>query len=101
MIAYWALVVHALVATPLHAQGAEYPYCAQYADGTSLSCGFSSLSMCNESVSGVGGVCILNPRGSQPAYGRRQSRFYAPPPPPPLPLFGFGQSPFYAPVPPP
>src|ERR1700691_2270165 len=99
MIAYWALVVHALVATPLHAQGAEYPYCAQYSDGTSLNCGFSSLSMCNESVSGVGGVCIINPRGSPPAFGRSGPRFSARPPPPPL--FGFGQSPFYAPVPPP
>jgi hypothetical protein len=52
---------HLFMISPLPAQ--SYPYCAQYSDGTSLDCSFSSLSMCNQSVSGVGGICILNPRG--------------------------------------
>ena len=50
-----------LIVSPLHAE--SYPYCAQYSDGSSLDCSFSTLSMCNQSVSGVGGICILNPRG--------------------------------------
>lgn len=56
---------HLFMISPLHAQ--SYPYCAQYSDGTSLDCSFSSLSMCNQSVSGVGGICILNPRGPDPS----------------------------------
>jgi hypothetical protein len=48
----------------LHAQGSfpTYPYCAQYSDGSSLDCSYSTLSMCYQSVTGVGGTCINNPR---------------------------------------
>ena len=46
-----------------------YPYCAQFEDGSSRDCGFSTLQMCEASVTGVGGLCINNPAG--------------PPPPPP------------------
>jgi Protein of unknown function (DUF3551) len=46
-----------------------YPYCALFEDGTSRDCGFSTLQMCEASVTGVGGLCINNPAG--------------PPPPPP------------------
>jgi len=54
-----------LIIPELHAQqaGEAPPYCAQYADGTSLDCEFSSLQMCEQSVTGVGGVCIDNPSG--------------------------------------
>jgi hypothetical protein len=45
--------------TPLHAQQA--PYCAQFSDGTSPSCTFATLQQCDASISGVGGVCNLNP----------------------------------------
>ena len=50
---------------PLRAQnfGSPYQYCAQFDDGTSPDCSFSSLQMCEQSVTGVGGVCILNPSG--------------------------------------
>jgi hypothetical protein len=56
------LLGHLLTFASVHAQG--NPYCAQYSDGASLDCSFSSLSMCEQSVSGVGGICILNPRGA-------------------------------------
>ena len=46
-----------------------YPYCALFEDGSSRDCGFSTLQMCEASVTGVGGLCINNPAG--------------PPPPPP------------------
>jgi hypothetical protein len=68
--------------SPLHAQ--NYPYCAQYDDG-SEDCSFSSLSMCNQSVTGVGGTCGLNPRvsGSSAASAGPPSfnPAYVPPPP--------------------
>ena len=72
-----------MIISPLRAQ--SYSYCAQYSDGTSLDCSFSTLSMCNQSVSGVGGICILNPRGPGPSAasaGRAPfNSTYVPPPP--------------------
>ncbi len=94
-ILLWAVIVTILVgagATPLHAQGSipTYPYCAQYSDGTSLDCSFSTLSMCYQSVTGLGGVCIDNPRASSVALGNPQHPFglpyaFAPSPLPPPP----------------
>jgi Protein of unknown function (DUF3551) len=69
MTVHWIIVFSQLLMTsPLQAQG-QYPYCAQFSDGTSADCGFSSLQMCERSVTGVGGVCNLNPAGPpvQPA----------------------------------
>jgi hypothetical protein len=43
-----------------------YPYCAQFEDGSSRDCGFSTLQMCEQSVTGVGGLCINNPAGPPP-----------------------------------
>jgi hypothetical protein len=68
-----------------------YPYCAQFSDGTSLDCGFSTLQMCEASVTGVGGLCLNNPAG--------------PPPPPPQLASGplqlpDAQAPLQAPPPP-
>lgn len=85
-----AVLIACVLNTPLRAQqpSGPYPYCAQYSDGTSLDCGFSSLAMCEQSVTGVGGVCIDNPGG--PGNG-----------PPSSSLFGMGRPAFYAPVPPP
>jgi hypothetical protein len=70
--------------SPLFAQ--SYPYCAQYDDeGSSLDCSFSTLSMCEQSVSGVGGTCTVNPRGPSPSsVGAGALSFnptYVPPPP--------------------
>jgi hypothetical protein len=77
------LLGYLLMVSSLHAQ--TDPYCAQYSDGSSLDCSFSTLSMCNQSVSGVGGICILNPRGPGPsAAGAGPPPFnstYVPPPP--------------------
>jgi Protein of unknown function (DUF3551) len=77
------LIGHLLVISPLHAQG--NPYCAQYSDGASLDCSFSNLSMCEQSVTGVGGVCILNPRAAEPSSVSvtplSSNSSYVPPPP--------------------
>ena len=44
----------------------HYPYCALFEDGSSRDCGFSTLQMCEASVTGVGGLCINNPAGPPP-----------------------------------
>jgi hypothetical protein len=103
---YWLSVVGCLLTlSPLHAQSgfSTLPYCAQYTDGSSLDCSFSTLSQCYQSVSGVGGVCIDNPTASASASASAPQRpfgspyAFAPsavPPPPaqqsqgPLPLPG-------------
>jgi hypothetical protein len=59
--------------TPAKAQ--NYPWCAQYSDGTgSKNCGFVSFQQCLADVSGVGGFCIQNST-YQPAAGPGASRF--------------------------
>jgi hypothetical protein len=79
-----ALLGHLLTFSSLHAQG--NPYCAQYSDGTSLDCSFSTLSMCEQSVSGVGGICILNPRGAGSSSANVPAQTFNPSyvPPPPM-----------------
>ena len=62
-----------LVASPARAQS----YCAQFNDGSSPDCGFSTLQQCLASTTGVGGVCLRN------AYPQSSSNSS---PPPPLPL---------------
>jgi hypothetical protein len=73
--------------TALYAQGngAPAPYCAQFSDGTSPNCSFATLQQCNASVSGVGGVCNLNPAApyQPPSPGQSSPPFNpmaAPPP---------------------
>jgi hypothetical protein len=75
--------------TALHAQQA--PYCAQFSDGTSPNCSFATLQQCNASISGVGGVCNLNPATpyQPPTPARYRYQYQQPfnpmamPPPPP------------------
>lgn len=87
MAMHWiGLVGHLIMASPLHAQG-QYAYCAQFSDGTSPDCGFSTLQMCERSVTGIGGVCLLNPAGPpvQPATAAQSPTSFnsvAVPPPP-------------------
>jgi hypothetical protein len=91
---------HFLTTLSLHAQGgfSINPYCAQYNDGSSLDCSFSTLSQCYQSVSGVGGVCIDNPRAGTTAQAG-SSRFSLTPQPPFGSPYAFAPAP--APPPPP
>jgi hypothetical protein len=91
---YWLGFFGYLLTLPqLHAQGgfSTLPYCAQYTDGSSLDCSFSTLSQCYESVSGVGGVCIDNPTAAGTASAANPQRpfgspyAFAPSPVPPPP----------------
>jgi hypothetical protein len=75
--------------SPLYAQRGDqnYPYCAQYSDGSSqVDCSFSTLSMCYQSVTGVGGTCINNPRSGASVPARNSEFAFGPAPvqPPPL-----------------
>jgi hypothetical protein len=90
MIRHWIIFAACLTTTlaTTSASHAQTPYCAQYSDGSSLDCGFSSLQMCEQSVTGVGGVCIQNPYGANSAPNTNagfQGAFgFTPVPPPPL-----------------
>jgi uncharacterized protein DUF3551 len=94
VLAFILTFSYILTLSPLHAQGdfSTPPYCAQYADGTSLDCSFSTLSQCYESVSGVGGVCIDNPTAAGAASAANPQRPFGSPyafapssvPPPPM-----------------
>jgi hypothetical protein len=63
-IVFSGLVIAAiLVATPHKVEARDdYPWCAQFTDGSGVfSCAFVSFSQCLATVSGVGGLCMLNP----------------------------------------
>ena len=46
------------LSAPAMAQSPLYPWCAQYEEGTN--CGFTSLSQCQQALSGNGGSCEPN-----------------------------------------
>ena len=80
----------ATMTTALHAQGNGGPaqYCAQFSDGTSPDCSFATFQECDASVSGIGGVCNINPAAtSLPSPPQNPLPFdpMAVPPPPLLP----------------
>jgi hypothetical protein len=64
---------YAGMTTALHAQQA--PYCAQFSDGTSPNCSFATLQQCDASISGVGGVCNLNPASTYQAPPRARYQY--------------------------
>jgi len=55
----------------------DYPVCLQALsdNGGYIECGYTSLAQCNQSASGRGGYCLMNPyfASAAPRY-RRQSR---------------------------
>jgi hypothetical protein len=46
------------VAAPAHAQ--NYPWCANFADGAGVNCGFSTYAQCMATSQGSGGYCTKN-----------------------------------------
>jgi hypothetical protein len=74
-----ALVVAVDARRAAHAQ-----YCAEYDDGTK-DCGIATQQMCEQSVSGVGGVCVPD-TDKGPTYGPRiMQRLFDPGAPLPAP----------------
>jgi Protein of unknown function (DUF3551) len=82
-----AAIVLACAGMPATVNAQQAPYCDQFSDGTSPNCSFATLQQCNASISGVGGVCKLNPAASNqglPPPARRPPPFNpmgVPPPP--------------------
>jgi len=51
----------AIVGIETRAEAQNYPWCAQYNDGSgSKNCGFTTFQQCLADVSGVGGFCTQN-----------------------------------------
>jgi hypothetical protein len=75
-----AMAAIAVSASPAAAQqGPSYQWCAQYDEG-GTNCGFTTLSQCNEALSGNGGFCermaaaILAPAPAPATTGSVQRR---------------------------
>jgi Protein of unknown function (DUF3551) len=77
---HWAIGVVVLVAmaaaSATHAQAQTYPWCANFADGAGVNCGFSTREQCLATSMGSGGTCTQNNdyRPSGAAAARRQHR---------------------------
>ena len=48
------------VATVTAAQAQNYPWCAEFADGAGVNCGFSTYEQCMATSQGSGGACTKN-----------------------------------------
>jgi len=83
MLVLFAGLMAALVIDVRPSVAQEYPWCAMYngRGGGGMNCGFVSFGQCLETVRGVGGVCMQNPRyyAMTPSPGPRRkviSRYY-------------------------
>jgi len=61
-----AIGLFVLAAATLASQAVQAAqYCAQYYNGT-YDCGIPTLASCRQSVSGVGGTCVIDRRSQRP-----------------------------------
>jgi hypothetical protein len=51
------------------------PWCAIEDNNGTMQCNFSSEQQCLQTISGIGGRCILNPAGNSPSPGQRAPLF--------------------------
>ena len=58
------VVVLILIASPVQAQ--NLPWCAIMDNDGNTQCNYSTEQQCLQTLSGIGGRCILNPAGSTP-----------------------------------
>ena len=74
-----ALVVAASAARPAAAQ--NHPWCANFADGAGINCGFASEKQCAVTIAGSGGYCSQNnlyhPAGAAPVSARPPAKHRA------------------------
>jgi hypothetical protein len=81
MLLRWLFLLTALLAPlPLDAQGGGHQYCAEFYDGSPPDCAYSTLQICEQSVTGVGGICTE----SLGQAVRSPTSFTAAVPPPPF-----------------
>ena len=74
LLVFSVITVATVINSPTKAQ--NYPWCAQYSDGSggAMNCGFASLQQCLADVSGIGGFCTQNST-YQPSAKPSGSRF--------------------------
>jgi len=64
-----------IVITGNRAEAQNYPWCAQYNDGSGgMNCGFTAFQQCLADVSGIGGFCIQNNTYQPPQVPRPRAR---------------------------
>ena len=51
------------------------PWCAVEDNNGTMQCNFYSQQQCLQTISGIGGECILNPAGNSPTPGQRAPLF--------------------------
>jgi len=51
------------------------PWCAIMDNNGTMQCNYSSQQQCLQTISGIGGECILNPAGNAPNSGQRAPLF--------------------------
>ena len=51
------------------------PWCAVEDNNGTMQCNFDSQQQCLQTISGIGGECILNPAGNSPTPGQRAPLF--------------------------
>jgi len=65
------------VASITYAQAQTYPWCANFADGAGVNCGFSTLEQCQATSMGSGGSCTPNneyrPAGAAAAHPQHRT----------------------------
>ena len=66
------LAVLGFAAAP--AAAAEYPWCANFADGAGANCGFTTYEQCMLTARGTGGYCAENTFYKPPAAAARPGR---------------------------
>jgi hypothetical protein len=69
----WLGVVLAVAAMASMARAQNYPWCANFADGAGINCGFSTYEQCMNTSQGSGGYCTKNnlyvpPHAAAPAH---------------------------------
>jgi Protein of unknown function (DUF3551) len=63
----------AIVGIGTRADAQNYPWCAQYNDGSgSMNCGFTTFQQCLADVSGIGGFCTQNSTYQPTSSSRRR-----------------------------
>jgi len=82
----WTLLPFGLLVVALDARGTAgaAQYCAQYNNGTQ-DCGIPSLASCEQSIRGVGGICVPDRRSQQRRARRPGFRLLSPYPDPTMP----------------
>ena len=71
LLLFFSAVLVGVAAIAGSAEAIDYPWCAEYADGAGVNCGFTTYEQCMETARGSGGYCALNNTYSPPVAAAR------------------------------